>query len=107
MIQPLLRRNEKCEVSHCHFTTSQPMPPHEVPIYRLVVKARSTGHKGYVWEILRDREDQTRNPDQRSKWSYKTMEETYTQSTVALNRCVTSSLPPSPSHLENDWAVGR
>jgi hypothetical protein len=67
-------------------TSNQPTPSHEVPIYRLVVKGRTTGHKGYVWEILKDWEDQTRNPVQRSEKSYKTMEEAYTQGTVALNR---------------------
>jgi hypothetical protein len=55
-------------------------------MYRLVVKARTTGHKGYIWEILKDWEDQTNNPAQRSEASYKTMEEAYTQGTVALNR---------------------
>ena len=67
-------------------TSNQATPPPEAPIYRLVVKARTAGHKGYVWEIIRDWEDQTRDPVQRSEASYKTMEEAYTQGTVALNR---------------------
>jgi hypothetical protein len=55
------------------------------PSYRLVVKARQSGHKGYVWEIVRE-DDNTPHPVSRSSGSYETMEAAYTKGSVALAR---------------------
>ena len=50
---------------------------------RFVAKARGTGRKGYVWEIVR--EQQHPQPlAQRSSELYTTMEEAYTHGSVAL-----------------------
>jgi hypothetical protein len=54
------------------------------PPHRLIVKARVAGRpeKGYIWEIVRL--DQGRSLIRRSAESCKTMEEAYTQGSIAL-----------------------
>jgi hypothetical protein len=58
-------------------------PPDGPLSYRVVVKARTAGGKGFVWEIHRD-DDHTQHLVGRSERSYKTMEEAYTAGTIAL-----------------------
>jgi hypothetical protein len=67
-------------------SSNSPLPvSDERPTYRLVVKARTSGHKGYVWEIVRE-DDHTHQPVSRSAGTYATMEEAYTKGSVALAR---------------------
>jgi hypothetical protein len=65
--------------------TPPTLPPFQGrrPSYRLVVKRRTGGPKGYGWEIFRD-DDETHPPISRSLGAYKTMEEAYTKGSVAL-----------------------
>jgi hypothetical protein len=55
------------------------------PSFRLVVKARTSGHKGYVWEIVNE-DDHLHRPVDRSSDSYATMEEAYDDGSIALSR---------------------
>jgi hypothetical protein len=63
--------------------SSGPDHPEFKADYRLVVKARSSsGRKGFIWEIVSGEAKQT--CIQRSSESFKTMEDAYTQGSVAL-----------------------
>jgi hypothetical protein len=77
-------------------TPNSPLPGiDERPSYRLVVKARGSGHKGYIWEIVRD-DDHTPHPVSRSAGWYATMEEAYTKGSVALARVRAAGAPTRP-----------
>lgn len=72
-----------------------PQPAGLRPDYRLVVKARTSGHKGYVWEILGE-DDPTHPPVSQSSGSFATMEEAFTRGSVALALIRARGLPASP-----------
>jgi hypothetical protein len=55
------------------------------PSFRLVVKARTSGQKGYVWEIVNE-DDHLHRPVRQSSHSYATMEQAYDDGSVALSR---------------------
>lgn len=88
-----------CVVATLGDMTSGPNSPlpvtDERPSYRLVVKARGSGQKGYIWEIVRE-DDPTPHPVSRSSGSYATMEEAYTKGSVALARVRASGGPARP-----------
>jgi hypothetical protein len=65
------------------------------PDFRLVVKARTSGHKGYVWEILRE-DDPTHPPVSQSSRSFATMEEAFTHGSVALALIRARGVPAPP-----------
>jgi hypothetical protein len=83
-------------LSNMTLSPNSPLPvSDERPTYRLVVKARTSGHKGYVWEIVRE-DDYTYQPISRSAGTYETMEEVYTKGSVALARIRAFGTPARP-----------
>jgi hypothetical protein len=74
-------------------TATPPLPPTDGrSSFRLVVKFRPTGHKGYVWEIVRDGYP-SHTLVRRSRTLYATMEEAYAHGYNALGR-LRSLTPP-------------
>jgi hypothetical protein len=72
------------KISDMATSPTTPPPIQGRPLsYRLVVKRRTGGTKGYGWEIFRD-DDETYPPISRSLGAYKTMDEAYTKGSVAL-----------------------
>jgi hypothetical protein len=66
-------------------TSDRTTPPDTPLSYRVVVKARTAGRKGFVWEIHRN-DDHTQHLVSRSEGSYRTMEEAYSAGTIALKQ---------------------
>jgi hypothetical protein len=77
-------------------SANSPIPPAGAfSGFRLVVKARASGRKGYIWEIVR--EDPHPQPVvDRSPGSYTTMEAAYTHGSVALAQVRSHGAPASP-----------
>jgi hypothetical protein len=72
-----------------------PSPPAGVfSGFRLVVQARTSGHKGYVWEIIHE-EHHPHVLVGRSSGSYRSMEEAYADGSVALARVRARGAPAS------------
>jgi hypothetical protein len=65
------------------------------PGSRLVVKARTSGRKDYVWEIVRE-DDHPQPLIDRSSESYRSMEEAYTHGSVALSLVRSHGAPDLP-----------
>jgi hypothetical protein len=65
------------------------------PGFRLVVKARTSGRKDYVWEIVRE-DDHPQPLIDRSSSSYRSMEEAFTHGSVALALVRSDGAPESP-----------
>ncbi len=82
--------------SHMTSASNTPSPvTDDRPSYRLVVKARRSGQKAYVWEIVRE-DDNMPHPVSRSSGSYATMEEAYSKGSVALSRVRAFGAPARP-----------
>ena len=63
---------------------SSPLPPTGGrPGFRVVVKARISGARAYVWEIVRD-DGVTTRPVSQSAGSFRSMEEAHAAGTIAL-----------------------
>ena len=70
-------------------TSDRTAPPDTPVSYRVVVKARPAGRKGFVWEIHSD-DDHRQLSVSRSEGSYRTMEEAYSAGTIALKQLHTA-----------------
>ena len=83
-----IRRGQLRDMTLSHNSALPPVGMR--PGLRLVVKARTSGRRSYVWEIVR--EDPHPQPlVRRSSGSYGSMEEAYANGSVALTRVRSSS----------------
>ncbi len=70
-------------------------PPPGFSGFRLVVKARTSGRKEYIWEIVREEDHPQPLVDRSSKW-YRSMEEAYTHGSDALAQVRSYGAPALP-----------